>query len=31
MTRTTEGWNDVLVYEPDSPGESWWDWYLATP
>jgi hypothetical protein len=20
-----EGWNDVLVYEPDSPGESWWD------
>jgi hypothetical protein len=18
-------WNDVLVYEPDSPGESWWD------
>jgi len=19
------GWNDVLVYEPDSPGESWWD------
>ena len=23
--KNTEGWNDVLVYEPDSPGESWWD------
>jgi len=23
--KNTGGWNDVLVYEPDSPGESWWD------
>jgi len=23
--KNEEGWNDVLVYEPDSPGESWWD------
>jgi len=23
--KNTEGWNDVLVFEPDSPSESWWD------
>jgi len=23
--QNADGWNDVLVYEPDSPDESWWD------